>query len=616
MLVYHTKRTLSLVVSAVLALSLTACSKPTTEDGSGITTAISSQLPADNTSTSARDPVTVDGVTFRDENGNIILNSTHIKSVKTTKSDGENYAVLFAFTDEGAEILANATSQMIGQTMSLYINENLAFSAQLESSITNGEIMLSGISTKEEADFMSEDINARLNAMVEGNDIEKSAATPEKSQDIGSQDSIMPGDFPAGWNSLTGIVSFDDFTTAIIAVEPSYTVKENPLGFLGGTGLTVSGWCNGEVAVVPYQIDTLEPPLWGVAFGESGNVASAAIMMYSSAKRGIFWFDQESNTMSSPLACALWIACEKLPSASTLQERGAISEEVRGFIKSVSMMVKSSVFEPTESVPINTVDTTNTDVLLSKLQNLDFSDIAGTYYSEKYGSALITEDGTIMLDYYRPLGAANNPYTNVIFNSSDNSGRVDISKPENEGYIFCMVMNSNYYDSKINSEILLQDWLTIFPIGVPTVGSHYWFGSVIDCPDMDASEYRFVIIFSGESVTEDEVFIRQSAVTMEGAPDVDVLLYGFEVFRDIGFTSQQQDIIRTTTREFFLKNYPQIKSLSTGIGSISYGLNGEGITYCELASDTGETFRLKLDSSGSKFDVGVSTYDANGNILN
>lgn len=443
------KRALTVIFSATIVLALTSCTKSTTEAaGSSAPLASSPTAEADAVSDMpvySKEPVLADGVTFRDESGNVILNSTHIKNVKADKSDGENYAVLFTFTDEGGNILTSATSEMIGQMMSLYIDENQVFSAEIMFSITNGELMLGGTYTKEEADTLVKDLKAGL----------------------------------------------------------------------------------------------------------------------------------KSQGQSTPTS------------------------------------------EPAQSIPpqSSSVNTADVDALLGKLQNLDFSDISGTYYSEKFGYAEIREDGIIIFDTYY-IGANTTPRSNVILSSIGSRGEeLEVNMPEDESYIFWHIMNSNYYNRQLNAEIMIEEWITIFPIGVPTVGNLWMYGPVINCPDIDTSEYRFVMPFLDTEIMDSEVFIRQSQVVGEGAPDVDILLNGFEVFRDIGFTSQQQEIIRTTLREFFLKNYPGIKSLTVGREDIVYDENDATITYFYFHSDTGETFNAKLEVGDSMFEVAVSIFDDTGKML-
>ena len=99
-------------------------------------------------------------------------------------------------------------------------------------------------------------------------------------------------------------------------------------------------------------------------------------------------------------------------------------------------------------------------------------------------------------------------------------------------------------------------------------------------------------------------------------PFAEVQLVGFKIFNDIGFTSQQQGIIFSVIQSFFTEHYPEMRRLSFVQGSIFYNAAEEDVTYFDLAADTDEVFRVKLDIESSIFRVAVYIYDAEGNLLN
>jgi hypothetical protein len=440
-------RITAITLSTAIVLTLAACTKSSTQVAtSEPAPATSSQAPGANVAEMPM-PVEIDGVTFRYESGNALLNSTHIKSVKPTKSDGENYAVLITFTKDGSEILATATANMIGQEMSLYIYDEQVFSAELTTAIYDGELLIGGNYTKEKADSMAESIKAGLNG--EPLPTEEPTETP--------QGIIAPGDFPEGWNDMLGTVSIADFSEKVTEIDPNFSYVENPLGFLGGTALTTSGWSNGTVAVVPYQIDTLEPQVWGVAFGNSGDLYSAGIVLYENAHATFFWLDEAKGEMSAPLACALWLAAEGTIITTTPQERQTVWEDAREFIKTVSIMGRELGYEYPERVPVN--------------------------------------------------------------------------------------------------------------------------GST----DTAAS---------------------------------DIILDGFDFFREIGFSSDQQEILQTTLREFFHSNYPDVKSITIESNTLSRDMENPDISNIYLTIDTDRIFQIKLDTQASIRKLAVSIYDESGNLLN
>jgi hypothetical protein len=324
----YIKRTITVILAANMVLSLPAYTKSGPAASSG-------SAPSAVTSSAEATLVAVDNVTFRAEDGTIILNSTHIKSVKPTKSDGENYSVLITFTKDGAEILAASTANMLEQAMSLYIYDEQVFSAELTTAIYDGELLIGGNYTKEKADSMAESINAGL----------KGEAPPTEEPAEIPQGTIAPGDFPEGWNEITATVSIADFSEKITEIDPAFAYVENPLNYQGGTALTQWGWSNGTVAVAPYVVATLDPPAWGVTFGTNGEMDSAAIVVYENLHRTFFWLDEEADTMSAPLACALWLAAEGTLNTTTLAERRGAWEEVREFVKTVSIMASRAGYE-------------------------------------------------------------------------------------------------------------------------------------------------------------------------------------------------------------------------------------------------------------------------------
>jgi len=95
-----------------------------------------------------------------------------------------------------------------------------------------------------------------------------------------------------------------------------------------------------------------------------------------------------------------------------------------------------------------------------------------------------------------------------------------------------------------------------------------------------------------------------------------IQLVGFEIFRAIGFTNGQQEIIATTIQDFFGENYPDISHLSYRENSITYDVQNEDYTYFELLSDAGDTFRIRIDIEGSIFRATLSIYDESGRLLN
>jgi hypothetical protein len=124
-------------------------------------------------------------------------------------------------------------------------------------------------------------------------------------------------------------------------------------------------------------------------------------------------------------------------------------------------------------------------------------------------------------------------------------------------------------------------------------------------PDIESEEFDPV---SGQS-------IRHIDQEPQEAHDM-VNVVGFIIFSRVGFTAQQQDAIFTTVQSFFTEKYPSMQRISYQQNSISYDANNEDITWFEVVSDTGETFRIKIDTEGSILNAKLSIYNSTGILLN
>lgn len=82
-------------------------------------------------------------LTFRDPNGNVILDGSHVKKsvVEYAQKDAE-YVVSLKFDDEGTKLFANATAAFVGQKISIYMDENLISAPTVEEAIASGEAVI------------------------------------------------------------------------------------------------------------------------------------------------------------------------------------------------------------------------------------------------------------------------------------------------------------------------------------------------------------------------------------------------------------------------------------------------------------------------------------------
>jgi len=179
---------------------------------------------------------------------------------------------------------------------------------------------------------------------------------------------------------------------------------------------------------------------------------------------------------------------------------------------------KPSPVEPSES-------TKAANELYEKMQNGDFSEIAGWYDSKRFGWAEIRDDGTITFENYY-VGSNTTSRGFATLSSSGGRGVYEagtIIKPEERDYLFWSVLNRDYFDRQLNGHIMIENLLMVFPVGVPTVGQH-WEGPEVNLPGMDTADYRFVVFFMDLEMTEEEVFVkrRNYAETNQGATSFEV----------------------------------------------------------------------------------------------
>ncbi|MCL2371256.1 hypothetical protein FWC63_00730 [Candidatus Saccharibacteria bacterium] len=137
----------------------------------------------------------------------------------------------------------------------------------------------------------------------------------------------------------------------------------------------------------------------------------------------------------------------------------------------------------------------------------------------------------------------------------------------------------------------------------------------------------FIVVVSSRSTTligqnvDTEVYDPISGDTFREIdqppeePFIGAHLLGFGTFIEIGFSSQQSNIIFTSVREFFLERRPDITRLSVERGSIEYDVANDDITYFRLVANTEEVFRARVDIEGSMFRASLSFFDSSGDPI-
>lgn len=102
-------------------------------------------------------------LTFRDEQGNIMLEGKNVKEAKAMVDSKEmmgRYEVALSFDAQGAKLFEEATAKLIGKNMGIYMDETLIQAAQVQQKIAGGQAVINRIKTLDEATDLAKKINA------------------------------------------------------------------------------------------------------------------------------------------------------------------------------------------------------------------------------------------------------------------------------------------------------------------------------------------------------------------------------------------------------------------------------------------------------------------------
>ncbi len=99
-------------------------------------------------------------LTFKDPSGNVVLQGADVKkSYANIGSDGK-YQVVLELTDEGTTKFSTATGDLIGQNISIYMDNNIISAPTVRSKITTSIAQITNISSLAEATSLSNKINS------------------------------------------------------------------------------------------------------------------------------------------------------------------------------------------------------------------------------------------------------------------------------------------------------------------------------------------------------------------------------------------------------------------------------------------------------------------------
>ncbi|WMJ77755.1 MULTISPECIES: protein translocase subunit SecD [unclassified Sedimentibacter] len=100
-------------------------------------------------------------LTFRDPQGNVLVEGKDVKESKVQLDSKTNMPIVtLKFNEEGAEAFADATEKLVGQSISIYMDETLISAPHVKQKITGGDSYISNIESAEEAKSLSDKINS------------------------------------------------------------------------------------------------------------------------------------------------------------------------------------------------------------------------------------------------------------------------------------------------------------------------------------------------------------------------------------------------------------------------------------------------------------------------
>ena len=95
-------------------------------------------------------------IEFRDKDGNVLLTVEDIASVSVGTSENsegiEEYTVNLTFTDEGSKKFADITTERIGESLGIYVEDELVSNPSIRTAITGGEAVIYSMDTYESAE--------------------------------------------------------------------------------------------------------------------------------------------------------------------------------------------------------------------------------------------------------------------------------------------------------------------------------------------------------------------------------------------------------------------------------------------------------------------------------
>ncbi|KUO74022.1 MAG: preprotein translocase subunit SecD [Desulfosporosinus sp. BRH_c37] len=90
-------------------------------------------------------------LTFRDPQGNVVIQGDDLKDAKGGQGQQSGYVVNLTFSSDGAKKFADLTTKLIGQRLGVYLDDKLLTNPTVNTPILNGQAEITGYATLEEA---------------------------------------------------------------------------------------------------------------------------------------------------------------------------------------------------------------------------------------------------------------------------------------------------------------------------------------------------------------------------------------------------------------------------------------------------------------------------------
>lgn len=99
-------------------------------------------------------------LTFRGPDNTVYIKGSDVSRSQVAVDQQKNYVVELEFSSEGAKKFADATEKLVGQQMGIYMDDDLISNPTVNAKITGGKAEITGMSSKEEAQSLSDKINS------------------------------------------------------------------------------------------------------------------------------------------------------------------------------------------------------------------------------------------------------------------------------------------------------------------------------------------------------------------------------------------------------------------------------------------------------------------------